>query len=40
MSEVGYRAALKAVIGVMAALVLAFVLRGALWRSERGYAAV
>ena len=36
MSEVGYRGALKAVIGVMAALVLAFVLRGALWPDKLG----
>ena len=36
MSEVGYRAALKAVIGVMAALVLAFVLRGTLWPDKLG----
>ena len=36
MSEVGYRGALKAVIGVMTALVLAFVLRGTLWPDKLG----
>ena len=36
MSEVGYRAALKGVIGMMAALVLAFVLRGTLWPDKLG----